>query len=99
VLRLPAPPETPPRILPRKRLPGEASGASLLAPLPACLRHAAAAAGPLAIAPSRCNRCGACLGLGCGAISDVGGDALVIDPALCAGGGLCAPRCRARAIG
>lgn len=54
---------------------------------------------PLAIAPSRCNRCGACLGLGCVAISDPGGEALAIDPAACTGCGLCAPLCRSRAIG
>lgn len=54
---------------------------------------------PLAIAASRCNRCGACLSLGCPAISDEGGDALVVDPSVCTGCGLCAPLCRARAIG
>jgi TPP-dependent indolepyruvate ferredoxin oxidoreductase alpha subunit len=79
-----------PRILPRCRAPrpsregpGQPRGA-VLGP-------------PLAIAPERCNRCGACLRLGCGAIADLGGDALVIDPALCSGCGACAPVCRARA--
>jgi NAD-dependent dihydropyrimidine dehydrogenase PreA subunit len=91
-------PDMPPRILPRKRFLDVAPGAEPPGPLPAC---AAGADGlpALAIAPSRCNRCGACLRLGCGAISDVGGEALVIDPVACAGGGVCAPLCRARAIG
>lgn len=53
---------------------------------------------PVAIAPSRCNRCGACLRLGCPAISDVGGEALVVDAAGCTGCGVCEPVCRARAI-
>ena len=52
----------------------------------------------VAIAPSRCNRCGACLRLGCPAISDVGGEALVVDAAACTGCGACAPACRAGAI-
>jgi TPP-dependent indolepyruvate ferredoxin oxidoreductase alpha subunit len=52
----------------------------------------------LAIDPSRCNRCGACIGLACPAISDPGGEALAIDPAVCSGCGLCAPLCRPRAI-
>lgn len=91
------PPDMPPRILPRKRFRDEAGRPSPGA-LPACAAGANAAR-PLAIAASRCNRCGACLRLGCGAISDAGGEALVIDPEACAGGGLCAPLCRARAIG
>lgn len=53
---------------------------------------------PFSIAPSRCNRCGACLGLGCAAISDPGGEAMAIDAAVCTGCGLCAPLCRGRAI-
>lgn len=77
-----------PRILPRGRPSGEA-GALACTP----------GAGPLAIASSRCNRCGACLRLGCAAISDAGGEALVIDAALCAGGGACAAACRGKAIG
>lgn len=78
------------------RAAAEAGGAVLVA-LSACVLGAAGAA-PLAIAPSRCNRCGACLSLGCPAISDPGGDALAIDGASCAGCGLCAPLCRSRAI-
>ena len=57
-------------------------------------RHAPA----FAIDPSRCNRCGACIGLACPAISDPGGEALAIDPAVCTGCGLCAALCRPRAI-
>ncbi|HEY6006407.1 MAG TPA: hypothetical protein VIV57_26240 [Anaeromyxobacter sp.] len=91
------PPDMPPRILPRKRFGDEAPGSAPLRALPACAAGADGAS-PFAIAPARCNRCGACLRLGCGAISDVGGEALVIDPGICAGGGLCAPLCRARAI-
>ena len=53
---------------------------------------------PVAIAPSRCNRCGACLRLGCPAISDVGGEALVVDAGACTGCGACEPVCRAGAI-
>jgi NAD-dependent dihydropyrimidine dehydrogenase PreA subunit len=90
------PPDMPPRILPRKRFRDGAPGWP--GAVPACAAGAHGAP-PLAIAASRCNRCGACLRLGCGAISDVGGEALVIDPEACAGGGLCAPLCRARAIG
>ena len=56
-------------------------------------------AGPaFTIAPSRCNRCGACLRLGCPAISDEGGDSLVVDAGTCTGCAACAPLCRARAI-
>ncbi len=62
-----------------------------------CVRGAPRAAA-LAIDPSRCNRCGACLGLACPAISDPGGEALAIDPSVCTGCGLCAPLCRPRAI-
>jgi TPP-dependent indolepyruvate ferredoxin oxidoreductase alpha subunit len=76
-----------PRILPRVRRVDEPSGL-------ACAPGEA----PFAIAPSRCNRCGACLRLGCEAISDVGGEALVIDAAACTGGGECASLCRGRAI-
>lgn len=91
------PPDMPPRILPRKRFRDGAGWPSPGA-LPACATRVQGAP-PLSIAVTRCNRCGACLRLGCGAISDVGGEALVIDPEACAGGGACAPLCRARAIG
>jgi ferredoxin len=70
--------------------------AALVAVAP-CAR-AAPRGGPLAIAPSRCNRCGACLGLGCPAISDPGAEALAIDPGVCTGCGACAGLCRAGAI-
>ncbi len=71
-------------------------GTALVALAP-CIRGAPRAA-PLAIAPSRCNRCGACLALACPAISDLGGEAMVIDTVTCAGCRLCAPLCRGRAI-
>ncbi len=45
----------------------------------------------------RCNRCGACLRLGCPALSE-GEEAMEIDAGLCAGCGLCAQVCRAGAI-
>jgi TPP-dependent indolepyruvate ferredoxin oxidoreductase alpha subunit len=54
---------------------------------------------PLAVAEARCNRCGACLTLGCPAIEDAGGEAMAIDPAACTGCGTCAPLCRGHAIG
>ena len=72
-------------------------GAALVALSP-CARRARRG-GPRAIASSRCNRCGACLSLGCPALSDPGGEAIALDPAVCAGCGLCEPLCRARAIG
>jgi Pyruvate/2-oxoacid:ferredoxin oxidoreductase delta subunit len=53
----------------------------------------------LAIVAARCNRCGQCLTLGCPAISELVGEAMIIDAATCTGCGLCAPICRARAIG
>jgi NAD-dependent dihydropyrimidine dehydrogenase PreA subunit len=89
----------PPGILPRKRFGDEPSGAGTPPVLPSCLAASGPGAPPRAIAVARCNRCGACLRLGCGAISDLGGEALFIDPAACVGGGICAPACRARAIG
>lgn len=49
------------------------------------------------VEPSRCNRCGACLRLGCPAISD-GGETMAIDAGSCAGCGLCGQVCRPRAI-
>ncbi len=54
---------------------------------------------PLAVAEARCNRCGGCLTLGCPAIGDPGGEAMVIEAATCTGCGSCVPLCRARAIG
>ncbi len=92
----PATPEPPPRILPRRRFPGDP--ARPLRVLQACAGVNGGAPAPLAIVPERCNRCGACLRLGCEAISDLGGEALVIDAALCSGGGLCVSACRAQAI-
>lgn len=77
-----------PRILPRCRdaTPGPRRTAPLrLAP-------------PFAIAASRCNRCGACLRLDCGAISDQGGESLVVDAGACSGCAACSGVCRARAI-
>jgi TPP-dependent indolepyruvate ferredoxin oxidoreductase alpha subunit len=68
-----------------------------LVALPRCAREEPRRA-PLAVEGARCNRCGACLSLGCPAISDLGGEALAIDGAVCAGCGACAPLCRARAI-
>jgi indolepyruvate ferredoxin oxidoreductase alpha subunit len=52
---------------------------------------------PYAIRGERCNRCGACLRLGCPAIADRL-EAMVIDAAACAGCGLCRQVCRAGAI-
>jgi TPP-dependent indolepyruvate ferredoxin oxidoreductase alpha subunit len=75
---------------------GAGPGAALVALAP-CVRGAPRSA-PLSIAPSRCNRCGACIALGCPAISDPGEDALAIDPDVCTGCGACAPLCRSRAI-
>jgi TPP-dependent indolepyruvate ferredoxin oxidoreductase alpha subunit len=71
-------------------------GAVLLALYP-CPRGAPRAA-PLEVVPSRCNRCGACLALGCAALSDPGGEAMAVDPAACTGCRLCAPLCRAGAL-
>lgn len=73
-------------------------GTSVLVAVAPCVLGGPRAA-PLAIHPARCNRCGGCLGLGCPAISDPGGEALVIDGAICSGCGRCAPLCRGRAIG
>ena len=83
-------PAEPPRILPRCRA---AEVQSRALPL-----RGARPGPPVAIAPSRCNRCGACLSLACAAISDGGGEALEIDPAICTGCGLCARLCRGGAI-
>jgi TPP-dependent indolepyruvate ferredoxin oxidoreductase alpha subunit len=84
-----APAAPAPAILARCRAPASAS-----APWLTVLRGGPA----FAIAASRCNRCGACLRLGCPAISDVGGEALVVDGDACTGCGACAPVCRSRAI-
>jgi TPP-dependent indolepyruvate ferredoxin oxidoreductase alpha subunit len=75
----------------------EGPGTAVVALAP-CIRGATHAP-PLVVAPSRCNRCGACLALACPAISDLGGESMVIDPVTCAGCRLCAPLCRGRAIG
>jgi indolepyruvate ferredoxin oxidoreductase alpha subunit len=45
----------------------------------------------------RCNRCGACLRLGCPALSD-DLESVVVSASACAGCGLCAQVCRPRAI-
>ncbi|WP_242343866.1 4Fe-4S binding protein [Anaeromyxobacter terrae] len=74
-----------------------ARGAVALVALAECARREAVSP-PLTIEPARCNRCGACLGLGCVALSDPGGDAMSIDPARCVGCGQCAPLCRGGAI-
>jgi len=65
-----------------------------VAPCPLGLRRAV----PLRVVEARCNRCGACLALGCPAIEDPGGEAMSIDRATCAGCSLCAPLCRGRAL-
>jgi Pyruvate/2-oxoacid:ferredoxin oxidoreductase delta subunit len=54
---------------------------------------------PFAVDPARCNRCGSCLTLACPAITDPGGESMVVDAATCPGCGLCAPLCRSRALG
>ena len=72
-------------------------GSAVLVALSPCARGAPRSP-PFAVAPSRCNRCGACLALACPAISDPGGEAIAIDAGVCTGCGLCAPLCRARAI-
>jgi indolepyruvate ferredoxin oxidoreductase alpha subunit len=53
---------------------------------------------PQRVDERRCNRCGACLRLGCPALSD-DGESMVISASACAGCGLCAQVCRSRAIG
>jgi indolepyruvate ferredoxin oxidoreductase alpha subunit len=63
-----------------------------------CVRLRADRRPPMRIDPARCNRCGACLRLGCAAVSD-GGDLMAIEAGRCQGCGLCAQVCRARAIG
>jgi indolepyruvate ferredoxin oxidoreductase, alpha subunit len=63
----------------------------------ACRAHDEARGEPCAVEAARCNRCGACLRLGCPAISD-GLEAMTIDPRVCAGCGTCLQVCRARAV-
>jgi NAD-dependent dihydropyrimidine dehydrogenase PreA subunit len=72
-----------------------APGAVLLSFSP-CVRGGPRAV-PLAVDPSRCNRCGACLTLACPALSDPGGEAVAVDPGVCTGCGRCAPLCRSGA--
>jgi NAD-dependent dihydropyrimidine dehydrogenase PreA subunit len=73
-----------------------APGAVLLSFSP-CVRGWPRAA-PLAVDPSRCNRCGACLTLACPALFDPGGEAVAVDPGVCTGCGRCAPLCRSGAL-
>jgi len=72
-------------------------GTTVLVAVATCQLRVARAT-PFAIDPARCNRCGTCLSLGCPAIEDVGGEAMVIDPAVCVGCSRCAPMCRGTAI-
>jgi len=62
-----------------------------------CARLRTDARPPGRVEPSRCNRCGACLRLGCPAIVDAG-ETMAIDPKTCSGCGLCGQVCRPRAI-
>lgn len=79
-----------PRILPRCRVPAAAPDPRQVPPV--------RVGPPFAIAPERCNRCGACLRLSCGAILDLGGESLVVEPEACSGCAACGPVCRSRAI-
>jgi indolepyruvate ferredoxin oxidoreductase alpha subunit len=72
-------------------------GASVVAARGGCPLEGGPRGAPRRVEPSRCNRCGACLRLGCPSISDAL-DAMAIDAALCAGCGVCAQVCRAGAI-
>jgi TPP-dependent indolepyruvate ferredoxin oxidoreductase alpha subunit len=72
-------------------------GTVLLALVP-CVLDAPRAA-PFAVDPARCNRCGSCLTLACPAITDGGGESMVVDAATCTGCGICAPLCRSSALG
>lgn len=72
-------------------------GTVLLALAP-CAREAPRSH-PLQVNGSLCNRCGACVSLGCPALSDPGLDAMRVDPETCTGCALCAALCRSRAIG
>ena len=51
----------------------------------------------LTIDPDKCVKCGACMRIGCPAISR-GENSMVIDPSLCVGCGLCAGMCKFGAI-
>jgi len=62
-----------------------------------CVRLRSGRRAPMRVDPARCNRCGACLRLGCAAVSDAG-ELMAIAPGRCQGCGLCAQVCRARAI-
>jgi indolepyruvate ferredoxin oxidoreductase, alpha subunit len=62
-----------------------------------CARTTVPPAQRFRVEPSRCNRCGACLRLGCPAIAE-GEGTMVIDAHRCAGCGVCGQVCRARAI-
>lgn len=75
----------------------EAGPPAAIVALARCVRGAPRAP-PLAVLPSRCNRCGACLRLGCPALSDPGGDAMAVDAAICTGCSRCAPLCRSGAL-
>lgn len=93
-----ADPEMLPRILPRKRFAVDTPFARRYRRIASLAAAAESAPAPFAIVPSRCNRCGSCLDLGCPAISDAGAEALLIEAAACVGCGVCAPLCRGRAI-
>jgi len=62
-----------------------------------CARTTVRPAQRFRVEPSRCNRCGACLRLGCPAIAE-GDGTMVIDAHHCAGCGVCGQVCRPRAI-
>jgi ferredoxin len=53
---------------------------------------------PLAVEPALCNRCAACLSLGCPALSYQDGESVELDPVVCTGCGRCAVLCRSRAL-
>jgi TPP-dependent indolepyruvate ferredoxin oxidoreductase alpha subunit len=72
-------------------------GTVLLALVP-CVQGAGRAP-PFSVDPARCNRCGSCLTLACPAITDEGGESMVVETATCTGCGLCATLCRSRALG
>lgn len=61
-----------------------------------CARSAGKTALSCSVSPDYCRRCGACLRLGCPAIS--GSRPPEIDPGLCTGCGVCAQVCRCSAI-